>query len=178
MKSILEKLFIKKTKNLLEENKVISERDYRSLITRSLILILVLTIIGSFSFTVYEAYQFGVKKEQREKSISSIEKDIKKLEGLTLKNTEVSKVEIDSINKEFANKKFVFGLETTTVDIVEKIRVTSTLKYFDIKVHFKSKDLDAVKRYVALVYLNTNVYKIVDIEKDHLKLIILGAWNE
>ena len=171
MKNILEnnELFIKKRENFLEE------KGYRSLITISLSIILALTLLGFSSFSVYKFYQFDIQKEQKEKLISFLEKDIKKLQGLALKNSEVNNVEIKSVNKEFANKKFVFGLETTTVDILDKIRVTSTLKYFNIEVHFKTKDLDAIKRYVALIYLSDKVYKIIDIDKDHLKLIILGV---
>lgn len=172
MKNILKnnKLFTKKRENLLKE-----EKDYKSLITRSLTIILALTIVGFFSFAVHEFYQVGIQKEKKEVSISSLEKDIEKLQGLALRNSKVNKSEIARINKEFANKKFVFGLETSTVDIIDKVRVTGTLKYFNINVHFKTKDLNALKKYVALVYLNDKVYKVVDIEKDHLRLIILGV---
>lgn len=135
--------------------------------------ILILTIVASSGI-------FYIKYLQLDKELSSIKKNIEdgqlKIKTLnSMKNLEnkPSQADIDLIKARFEYNEYVFGASLYEVDIEEKITKKGLpFNYFKLKIKYTAKDLDSVKSLIVILYLDPKVYRITNIDKNNIYLIM------
>ena len=139
----------------------------------SIVLLVILAEIGFYGYTF-----IGKQKEVKDlkQKIEKLNISISTMKRMKL-NNKISDHEKKFYLKEFGNKKYEFGAETGNVILFKKISKLGVSKsYIEGRVDFYADSIESLKLLLLTLYLNTNVYKITNINLDtgEIELILKG----
>ena len=150
-------------KNIIKSKKV----------TYFIYIVFSLLILSELTFFYYKYTNAKSQIKEKKDKIEKIKRDIATLSNMTTNDSLVTQSDEKKFHERFVKK----GIEPTIGAYVYKTFISEKGKdkeniYYRIKLFYKAKDEVSLRKLIALIMLNDNIYSVENINKGYINIVI------